>query len=194
MKLYSYVVVRDFGFAPNPFYGACTLATCKPTIRRTAQVDDWIIGTGSKAKGRAGRAVFVMQVAETLTYNKYWRDPRFRQKRPNLRGSVKQAFGDNIYRRRSGKWTQENSHHSLATGKSNRLNIANDTKTDRILVGFNFAYWGGAGPLIPKRLRQEICAHRGHKSNFSDATINRFVKWFESLEPRGYLGAPLEFT
>src|SRR5712671_5339411 len=34
MRLYSYVVARDFGFAPNPFFGVCTLATCKPDIRK----------------------------------------------------------------------------------------------------------------------------------------------------------------
>lgn len=34
MTLYSYVVAHDFGFAPNPFDGLCTLATCKPDIRK----------------------------------------------------------------------------------------------------------------------------------------------------------------
>ncbi len=28
---------RDYGFAPNPFHGICTLATCKPVIRRVAR-------------------------------------------------------------------------------------------------------------------------------------------------------------
>ena len=32
-RIYSYVVRYDSGFAPNPFYGYCTLATCKPDIR-----------------------------------------------------------------------------------------------------------------------------------------------------------------
>src|SRR5262245_31415483 len=45
VRLYSYVVARDYGFAPNPFYGFCTLATCKPDIRRTADIGDWIVGT-----------------------------------------------------------------------------------------------------------------------------------------------------
>lgn len=50
MRLFSYVVRFDSGFAPNPFYGYCTLATCKPPIRRTALVGDWIIGTGSASQ------------------------------------------------------------------------------------------------------------------------------------------------
>lgn len=32
--LFSYVVETDSGFAPNPFFGVCTLARCKPSIRR----------------------------------------------------------------------------------------------------------------------------------------------------------------
>ena len=31
-KSYSYVVARDYGFAPNPFNGILTLAACKPVI------------------------------------------------------------------------------------------------------------------------------------------------------------------
>ena len=29
MRIYAYVVTHDNGFAPNPFHGFCTLATCK---------------------------------------------------------------------------------------------------------------------------------------------------------------------
>jgi hypothetical protein len=40
-------VARDYGFAPNPFFGVCTLATCKPKIRKAAAIGDWVVGTGS---------------------------------------------------------------------------------------------------------------------------------------------------
>ena len=73
-KMYSYVVARDYGFAPNPFHGFCTLATCKPEIRRTAHVGDWIVGTGSKKKGRDAHVVYAMRVTEKMTFNAYWRD------------------------------------------------------------------------------------------------------------------------
>lgn len=39
-NLYAYAITRDLGFAPNPFHGFCTLATCKPGIRKTAKVGD----------------------------------------------------------------------------------------------------------------------------------------------------------
>jgi hypothetical protein len=97
--LFSYVVARDYGFAPNPFFGACTLATCKPNIRRAAKVDDWIVGTGSAVNNKVGMIVYAMRVTEIITFNQYWNDPRFQRKKPKLNGSKKQAFGDNILNR-----------------------------------------------------------------------------------------------
>ena len=101
MRLHSYIVAIDDGFAPNPFYGFCTLATCKPKIRRHAQVGDWMLGTGSKKKGRQGTLVYAMRVTEKMTYDSYWEDPRFEDKRPDLFKSIRKSRGDNIYHR---KW------------------------------------------------------------------------------------------
>lgn len=197
MTLYSYVVARDFGFAPNPFFGACTLATCKPKIRGAAVVGDWVVGTGSKGYGLDGRLVFAMRVAETLTYDQYWRDPRFRDKRPNLHGSFKQALGDNIYHKaRDGHWIQANSHHSFPDGSPNPSNIEHDTQTPRVLVGSLFGYWGRSGPKIPRQFRQskrDVCAQRGHKCNFPPEFVASFVQWLESLGLHGYLGPPAEW-
>lgn len=199
MRLFSYVVARDYGFAPNPFYGVCTLATCKPAIRRVASVGDWIVGTGSSLRKRNGFLVYVMCVTETMTFNEYWEDERFRQKRPHLRGSKKQAFGDNIYfRDASGNWHQQNSHHSNEDGSPNMRNIRRDTQTDRVLISTDFAYWGGSGPEIPQAFRDydgiDICARRHHKSQFPEALVTDFVGWFRSLGAQGFLGAPLDWS
>ncbi len=50
LKIYSYVVRYDSGFAPNPFGDYCSLATCKPRIRKSIHKDDWVVGTGSVVK------------------------------------------------------------------------------------------------------------------------------------------------
>ena len=135
MKLFSYVVARDYGFAPNPFYNVCTLATCKPQIRRNAAVGDWVIGTGSASHARSGHLVYAMEVSEVMTYTEYWLDRRFAKKRPVLRAGKKRAFGDNIYRcDGAGRWHQADSHHSLVSGRPNVHNIEHDTKTDRVLI------------------------------------------------------------
>jgi hypothetical protein len=199
MTLYSYVIARDFAFAPNPFYGVCTLATCKPKIRAAAVIGDWILATGSKAKRRDGYLVYAMNVDEILTFDEYWKDPRFRQKRPLLNGSLKQRYGDNIYHRdKSGRWIQENSHHSFPDGTPNPRNIKRDTSTTtRVLLGRKFGYWGRIGPKVPARLRQEgtdICSKtQGHKSRFDDRLVQGFLAWMNSLELDGFMGTPTEF-
>ena len=59
-----------------------------------------------------------------MTFNEYWDDDRFRRKKPNMKGSLKQAFGDNIYfKDHTCRWHQENSHHSYDTGLANPHNI-----------------------------------------------------------------------
>ena len=199
MRLFSYVVARDYGFAPNPFVGVCTLATCKPNIRRIASVGDWIIGTGSRKQNRRGFLVYAMRVTETMTFDEYWKDDRFQRKIPNLRGSKKQAFGDNIYFKKDAvRWHQLDSHHSYRGGVPNPYNILNDTQTDRVLLSTDFTYWGGSGPEIPSELRDydgfDICALRNHKSRFPDDMIAWFVDWFRSLDACGYLGPPLDWT
>lgn len=196
LRLHSYVVARDYGFAPNPFYGFCTLATCKPKIRGTAQVGDWVLGTGSAAHGRAGFVTYAMRITEAMSFEDYWNDPRFQVKKPVMQGSIKQAFGDNIYRKdkKSGLWRQLDSHHSLKDGSPNEKNISNDTQVDRVLISNDFVYWGACGPRIPRRFRSfngfDICGGRGHKNKFPREMIDLFVDWLRSTNDVGYCGDP----
>lgn len=201
MRLHSYVVRRDFGFAPNPFFGMCTLATCKPKIRAVAKIGDWVIGTGSKTNGREKHVVYAMRVTGAMTFEQYWTDPRFQQKKPNLRGSKKQAFGDNIYSRNpsSGQWFQLDSHHSLKDGSPNPDNIEADTGTNRILFSDDSVYWGGSGPKLPQTLlnwglqHENVCAVFGHKNRFPQAMVDDVINWIRSHNETGYCGEPLDW-
>src|SRR6267154_5501101 len=74
LSLYTYVIEHDYGFAPNPFYGTCTLATCKPIIREHAGVGDYLVGTGCARRKRRGYLVYFMRVEGVTTYDKYWAD------------------------------------------------------------------------------------------------------------------------
>ncbi len=199
MKLYSYVVIRDYGFAPNPFYGYCTLATCKPDIRKTASVDDIIIGTGSRQKGLGDKLIYYMQVSEIISFNEYWNDERFLLKRPYIYGSRKQAIGDNIYHQKlnRGKWIQEDSHHSRSNGGVNYANVKRDTKVDKVLIGKEFIYWGSKPHQILSKFLIEddsiALGWRGHKCKFSMPLVEEVYKWLSSFKRRGYIADPTEF-
>jgi hypothetical protein len=197
-RVFSYIVRYDFGFAPNPFEGYCTIATCKPQIRGAAGVGDLIVGTGSAQKGLAGRLVFAMQVGEVLTFDDYWKDPRFARKIPTDGGAVKRAYGDNIYRRADdGAWLQADSRHSLTGGLPNPGHIKVDTSVDAVLVSRNFSYFGGNGPDVPASLRKDfgvdlVHQHQGHRCRFPKPLVDAAVKWFDELE-KGVLGRPADW-
>ena len=197
MKLHSYVVKIDDGFAPNPFYGYCTLATCKPRIRCYAEVGDWILGTGSKRKNRQGSLVYAMRVTEKMTYNSYWNDPRFENKRPSLFQSVRRSRGDNIYHKSPGsnEWIQEDSCHSNKNGTANQKHIDRDTGSDNVLISDEFLYQGG-GPkvLVPIFNKVTVChSGIGHTSKFDEVTVREFVDWIKALGEWGYCYDPLEW-
>lgn len=78
-RLFSYVVDHDYGFAPNPLGGFCTLAKCKygrkkKNIVELAEVGDWIAGTGGtdlqKSAGH-GKLIYAMLVDEILSLDEY---------------------------------------------------------------------------------------------------------------------------
>jgi hypothetical protein len=121
MTIYSYKIPRDFGFAPNPFYSICTLATCKPNIRQRAVIGDWILGFGSSACGSklCGKVIYAMKVEKKITFNEYWQGAEYQVKKPVMNGSLKQNYGDNIYHTQNGRWLQADSHHSLPNGSEN---------------------------------------------------------------------------
>ena len=195
-KLHSYTVARDYGFAPNPFHGFCTLATCKPIIRKSAAIGDWIVGTGSTTEGRIGCLVYAMCVSETMPFDQYWNDPRFLEKRPFMYGSMQSAFGDNIYSRDpdTDEWLQIDSHHSYDDGSPNHHNVRRDTKADRVLISEDFIYWGGNGPEAPSFRGHNLRCRRGHKSSFPPEVVEDFISWIRGLEESGYCGIPNEWV
>ena len=199
MRLYSYVVRYDIGFAPNPFHGWCTLATCKQDIRIKARVDDWIVGTGSRTTGLGDHLVFAVRVEEVLTFDQYWADARFTSKRPNLQGSRKMNYGDNIYHRREdGSWEQENSRHSFDGGTPNPGHIERDTKANRVLVSRDFIYYGGRARLIPERFRggygmDLVHGAPFHRVNFPPEMRDAVIEWIRTDLDRGLQGDPYDW-
>lgn len=157
MPLYSYKMTHDSGFAPNPFHGLLTLATCKPGIRRNTQIGDYVAGFTSVELCRDlpgnEKLVFIMRVTEKLTFSEYWFDKRFKLKkstRPIPKGIKRinqlstindkiRYSGDNIYEPNISppiKFTQRlNINHC---GSNNKTDLGGGY----VLVSDNFYYFG----------------------------------------------------
>lgn len=172
MKLFSYVITHDTGFSPNPFWGCCTLADCKPLIRLTANVGDWVVGLSPKAMGN--RVVYAMEVDEVLDYASYFRDRRFKRKIPNYSdGRVVCKAGDNIYRPlANGEFRQLRSTHSNGD-EENLKKKASDLSGLNVLVSRRFYYFGSMGPQLPAYL-EVLKVGRGHKCRFAQQTLSDF--------------------
>lgn len=148
-KAMGYKMTHDTGFAPNPFHGALTLATCKPAVRRKRSKGDWVAGFASKALVQSAREygvsipygglVYLMQVTEEpLDLSAYFNDPRFLKKRPILDARDPEIrTGDNIYWRDADGLYQQlpnNSHEQEAK--------IHDTSGKNALVSTRFWYFG----------------------------------------------------
>lgn len=192
MNVFFYVIEHDLGFAPNPFHGVCTLACCKPQIRKKAAVSDFILGTGAVKPKLRGHLTFWMKVDEVLSFDEYWEDLRFRRRKPVMNGTTYLRYGDNIYHRSGGEtYQQEDSFHSNDDGSVSRGDLKRDTgTTDKVLLGRTFAFWGRAGILIPPHIAGFLKTGPGHRCNFTESQKEQIVAWLEAMPARGYIDEP----
>ena len=157
MKLYSYIIVSDDGYAPNPSDGICTLAYCMSTMRRTVQPGDYVVGlAGSEYRKRVGAdwpqypVIYAMRVTDVVSFAEFNHNEYYRQHRSSVPNAKVQA-----------------------------------AKTDRALISTDFIYWGGAGPTLTEYLSPLIKDGPGHLCNFPPETIQAFISWFERQSDRG---------
>ncbi|MDX9697255.1 MAG: hypothetical protein RBT49_15800 [Bacteroidales bacterium] len=195
MKYFSYVVARDFGFAPNPFGQHCTLATCKPIIRRNSELGDWIFGITPKVKDKGNRLVFAMKVTQKMTFDEYWASPEFQYKKPVMNGSLKQLYGDNIYHKDkdTDAWIQEDSHHSKDNGETNYDNLKRDVSGQYVLISDYFYYFGELNVEIPFLLKTKFSIGIGQKQVKEEYAL-KLIEWLDSNYEKGLIGVPLLFT
>ena len=190
MKFYSYVIPRDFGFAPNPYFNYCTLATCKQGIRKSAQIGDWIGAFASARMTIREKLVSLMLVGEILTFDEYWEDSRFKNKHPIFNKSMMYMYGDNIYHHLEDNWTQELSHHSNKDGSINYLNLNRDTQTNRVLIATEFYYFGNNAIDVPTEFASLIWKQIGYKICRDEILVERFIEYVRQNFDQGIHGTP----
>lgn len=178
MRLFSYCIPVDDGAAPNPFWGVCTLAICKPGIRRVAEVGDWIAGVGSlnvRGKSYRDKLVYAMKVTQKLTmreYDDYCLDV-LQGKIPHLKtNDYMKNVGDSIYDYSSGEPKLRPSVHVLENRKR-------DLGGKNVLLSDYFYYFGKNAINIPKRLLPIVKQGQAHKSDANEPYKLDFVDWLE---------------
>lgn len=193
-RVYVYVVDRDFGFAPNPFHGFLTLATCKPRIRSVASVGDWIVGIGGARLRRRGQCIFGMRVTSALSFDQYWSGAEYQVKKPVRNGSRVALVGDNIYHRVRGEWLQSDSHHSMSDGTPNPVNVASDTSVNRVLLSEDFRYFGSAAQTIPPEIviQMQYRNGRNHRT-FEMSVASPLIEWLVGFPKNRVIADPCDF-
>lgn len=179
-RLFTYTIPFDDGSAPNPFNGMCSLAICKPGIRRTAQPGDWVAGIGSKnaPSGNLGdRLVYAMRVDEVLSMSDYdhFALSRWPHRIPNMRSmALQDRLGDCVYDFSSGAAVQRPGVHGPG-------NIETDLGGKNVLISYHFYYFGHIAVPLPTNLLGIRHPNQGHRSNSNESYFPLFLKWIKSL-------------
>ncbi|MEK6782270.1 MAG: hypothetical protein AABY93_11215 [Bacteroidota bacterium] len=175
-------IKNDNGSAPNPFWGTCTLTICKPKIRRTAKVGDWIIGTGSKNSklkdgntyDLSGSLVYAMKVSDKKTIKEY--DKYCQSDLPNklpkwFNKDWRRKLGDCIYDYSKG---EEPTIRMAVHRERNRIKDLSGLKA---LLSNHFYYFGEEPRPIPPSLKRMVIKGQGHLVFDDPKLIETFEKW-----------------
>ena len=161
-------MTNDSGCAPNP-YQICTLAICKPKIRNSAKVGDYIIGFGSKQLGSENKIIYIMKVTDKLTFEEYnWLcKNKYLSKIKN---------GDCIYYKKNNKIIQRvNKYHDEHC-------ISTDISSPFVLLSNNYLYFGSNSINVSNNLKKIVPEYRGHKSKSNEIYLSEFINWYNNLK------------
>ncbi|MDO6470237.1 hypothetical protein [Maribacter sp. 1_MG-2023] len=191
MRLFSYCLPVDDGAAPNPYWGTCTLAICKPKIRSVAKIGDWIAGVGSvnvRGKSYRNKLVYAMKVTNKMTMKEYddYCLKYLPKKVPDINNNdYRLNVGDSIY-------DYSQSEPKLRDSVHNCLNRERDLNGKNVLLSNHFYYFGDNAIDLPKRLWPIIKQGQAHKSDANELYKLDFVDWLEKTpyDPNQLHGKP----
>lgn len=179
-RIYRYVVRYDGGTAPRPFDGICSLAICKPGIRRGACPGDWVVGFRSC---HPGEVLYAMRVDEVLSLGDYWLDARFANRKPDATG-----YPDNIY-----KCAADGALIQVPNDVHSRQDAAKDIDGRNVLLARTFWYFGRNSVPTPGGLRHLVHAGRHYSvhKNRRVHDVDHLERWLTAWEP-GMHGGPID--
>ncbi|MDC2824452.1 hypothetical protein PHA51_00175 [Rodentibacter pneumotropicus] len=180
--LYSYIVSYDYGNAPNPDFHICTLAICKPVIRRCAKVGDIILGLSPKRMGN--HIVYCMVIDEIVEWKDYYQRCKNSTDLSNRIPTDKNHNGDCIW------LYQENGEYDWLESKSEHTREDDEYRDlysgKRVLIGRKYWYFGSNSPAYCIQLpNSHLLVGRGHRKITEQQVIDEFILFFnEQLKQR----------
>lgn len=188
-KLYTYIVQKDTGLAPNPFWGYCTLAVCTPNHQGSRVMPgDWIAGFLAKEHGH--KFLYAMEVSERVHMDDYFRDKRFAEKKPRIRGTAMQPMqqcGDNFYSLDDhSNWRQHPNLYHVGM-------LETDTRKPWVFVAKRFWYLGLVAHSLPDQLRP-LVGGRGARCTHPENLVQAFKEWVGSNFSEGITAMPRDFA
>lgn len=178
--LWTYCIPYDDGAAPNPYWGVCTLAICKPVIRRNAQVGDWVVGTGSRhspINDVSGRVVYAMRVSQKLpmaAYDALTQSELTRKVPVWTHRDRRRRVGDSIY-------DFEHDPPVQRLGVHLEGNRGTDLSGLYVLLSDHFYYFGDQPQPLPDDLLAIVKQGQAHRSVSNAPYADAFIAWIEGL-------------
>ena len=147
MSVYLYIVPVDDGAAPNPYGGVCTLAICKPNIRKIANQEDWLVGLDSQFK-----LIYTMKITTLMTMKDYdtYTKENLPIKVPNKTSkNIEEQMGDSVYDFSNDEIKLRPSVHSRCTKEM-------DLAGKNVLLSTYFYYFGKETKTLPKEFENIV--------------------------------------
>jgi hypothetical protein len=173
--LYTYKVQYDGGSAPNPYSGTCTLAICKPAIRRTAKKGDVIVGFACKSNGdNELRIVYCMVVDEAIEWTDY-----IERCESGQEGSLSGKIPKNDRDPGDCIWKRSTPHDPRASwSRHDASDFCRDVERgERVLLSRTYWYFGSAS-LVCLEDQMLPALGRGHRSTSNDDRRESFQTFF----------------
>ena len=170
-RIWRYSLVADNGMAPCAEQGILTLCLCKPMIRKSACVGEWVVGFVPRRinDGRV-HVAWAGRIAKSVSMGDYEKGFSGRE--------------DAIYKLTESGWEfLRDDYHEGSRGR--------DLNGKNALIFERFWYWGGVGIAAPDDIADLAHYYVGQTAkNSSPERIARLEKWLRSGAEPGILGKP----
>jgi hypothetical protein len=170
-RIWRYALVTDNGMAPCLEKGILSLCLCKPTIRKSGRIGEWVVGFVPKRinDGRV-HVAWAGRIAEIFPMGDYEKQFPGRQ--------------DAIYKLTERGWVfLRDDYHERSRSR--------DIDGKNALIFDPFWYWGDAGIAAPDEISNLAYYYVGQTTkNSSPERIEHLEAWLRSVAEPGVHGKP----